>query len=105
MPIADETVGPHTGQPPLPAPSPEHDRALPAVAADVLAELQGRYTKFRSRNRSYIRLLSFLAFVSLFMAVLFLQRSANTSYQASGGWREAACSMACPPQQPEAAGC
>ena len=53
----------------------------PPAAAEVLAALSERYTRFHDRNRAYVRLLSFLAFVTLFMAVLFMQRSAGSSYE------------------------
>eukprot|EP00887_Chlorella_sp_A99_P002467 scaffold10.g2467.t1 len=54
---------------------------VPPAAEAVLAELHGRFARFHHRNQSYVTLLSFLAFVTLFMTVLFLQRSAGTSYQ------------------------
>ena len=65
-----------------PAPPPSAT-AQPEVstAGAVLDELQGRYHKWRLRNLNYSRLLAFLSFIALLLAVLFLQRSSNTSYQ------------------------
>ncbi len=42
-----------------------------------------RYRKQTKRWQDYIRLFGFLAFVSLFLAVLFLQRNAQVAYQVS----------------------
>ena len=40
-----------------------------------------RYRKQTKRWQDYIRLFGFLAFVALFLAVLFLQRNAQVAYQ------------------------
>ncbi len=40
-----------------------------------------RYEKQRQRWRDYMRLISFLVFVAVLLAVLFLQRNAQTAYQ------------------------
>ncbi len=50
-------------------------------AAEVLAELGKRYQRFQVRNRNYARLITYLCFVGLFLATLFLQRNAHVSYQ------------------------
>lgn len=53
-----------------------------STAAAVLHELQRRYIRWRQRDFNYCRLLAFLSFIALLLAVLFLQRSSGTSYQA-----------------------
>lgn len=70
-----------------PAPSATAPPPEASTAGAVLDELQGRYQKWNSRNLNYSRLLAFLSFVSLLLAVLFLQRSSNTSYQVGGAGR------------------
>ena len=40
-----------------------------------------RYLKQKQRWQDYVKLFSFLAFVALFLAVLFLQRNAQVAYQ------------------------
>lgn len=59
--------------------------ASPSTAAAVLGELRRRYAKWSQRNVNYSRLLAFLSFVVLLLAVLFLQRSANARFQVRGG--------------------
>ncbi|DBB14252.1 TPA: hypothetical protein ACH3X3_001198 [Trebouxia sp. C0006] len=53
----------------------------PSRALQVVKELHARYRKQTKRWQDYIRLFGFLAFVSLFLAVLFLQRNAQVAYQ------------------------
>ncbi len=54
------------------------------VVVQMLTELACfRYRKQTKRWQDYIRLFGFLLFVSLFLAVLFLQRNAQVAYQVS----------------------
>ncbi|KAL0022694.1 hypothetical protein WJX77_001966 [Trebouxia sp. C0004] len=53
----------------------------PSRALQVVKELHARYRKQTKRWQDYIRLFGFLVFVSLFLAVLFLQRNAQVAYQ------------------------
>ena len=46
-----------------------------------------RYLKQKQRWRDYLKLFSFLAFVALYLAVLFLQRNAQVAYQVTLGLR------------------
>ena len=62
--------------PPAGAPLPP-----PSTAAAVLGELQRRYAHWRARNVAYGRLLAFVSFIALLLAVLFLQRSSHASYE------------------------
>ena len=93
---------------PPPPPPPPPPGACEAPAADagtaqaVLGELQRRYLKWRQRNVNYGRLLAFVSFIVLLLAVLFLQRSSHTSFEVgpaparlppAGGSCHAACWM------------
>lgn len=68
--------------PPPPPPAAAAD-ADAGTAQAVLGELQRRYVKWRQRNVNYGRLLAFVSFIALLLAVLFLQRSSHTSYEVS----------------------
>ncbi|KAK9819873.1 hypothetical protein WJX72_003501 [[Myrmecia] bisecta] len=53
----------------------------PSRALQVVRELHTRYQKQVQRWQDYIKLFTFLGFVALFLAVLFLQRNAQVAYQ------------------------
>lgn len=67
------------------APPPLPPTNVSTTASAVLTELQKRYQKWRLRNFNYSRLLAFVSFIALLLAVLFLQRSSHTSYEVSAG--------------------
>lgn len=50
-------------------------------AQRIVRELYQRYQKQLQRWRDYRNLFGFLGFVALFLAVLYLQRQANTAYK------------------------
>lgn len=50
-------------------------------AQRIVRELYLRYEKQQQRGRDYRNLFVFLCFVALFLAILYLQRSANVAYQ------------------------
>uniref|UniRef100_A0A061RIA9 Polycystin cation channel family n=1 Tax=Tetraselmis sp. GSL018 TaxID=582737 RepID=A0A061RIA9_9CHLO len=56
----------------------EDERA--SRAATVVKELYKRYQKQTERWHNYVQLFSFLAFVAIFLSVLFLQRNAQVAY-------------------------
>ncbi len=58
----------------------QHDESA-THAQRIVKELYVRYKKQMQRWRDYRNLFFFLAFLALYLAVLYLQRQANTAYQ------------------------
>jgi len=58
----------------------EADGEDPATAASVVAALYAKYKKNYNRRTDYIALFSFLIFVSFYLSILYLQRSAEEAY-------------------------
>jgi len=58
----------------------EADGDDPATAATVVAALYAKYKKNYNRRTDYVALFSFLVFVSFYLSILYLQRSAEEAY-------------------------